>query len=194
MTRFGTMWRRGFVLAASLALLASVAPAATFAQDEGGSVVCCPTSHRSRREALARSVEGFTPRRASPSNSVRSTTRITRRPSSSSWPEATRRTCTSYWAGARTAYKVKNGVLMPIETCGQRTTSTPIPGRHGRRGSHVRRCEVHCAVRLPLRWHVLQPQGPRDAGVRRPDDVGRASGGLWHPARSRASCPSRWVR
>ena len=33
MTRFGTMWRRGFVLAASLALLASVIPAATFAQD-----------------------------------------------------------------------------------------------------------------------------------------------------------------
>ncbi len=34
MTRFGTMWRRGFVLAASLALLASVVPAATFAQDD----------------------------------------------------------------------------------------------------------------------------------------------------------------
>jgi len=34
MTKFGTMWRRGFVLAASLALLVSAIPAATFAQEE----------------------------------------------------------------------------------------------------------------------------------------------------------------
>ncbi|HKZ91993.1 MAG TPA: hypothetical protein VJZ50_07625, partial [Candidatus Limnocylindrales bacterium] len=39
MTRSGTMWRRGFVLAAGLALLMSAAPAATVAQDEGGEVV-----------------------------------------------------------------------------------------------------------------------------------------------------------
>ena len=35
---FGSTWRRGFVIAASLALLVSAAPAATFAQDEGGEV------------------------------------------------------------------------------------------------------------------------------------------------------------
>jgi len=34
MTRFGTMWRRGFVLAASVALVAAAVPATTVAQDE----------------------------------------------------------------------------------------------------------------------------------------------------------------
>jgi ABC-type glycerol-3-phosphate transport system substrate-binding protein len=39
MNKFGTMWRRGFVLAAGLALLVSAAPAATVAQDEGDGAV-----------------------------------------------------------------------------------------------------------------------------------------------------------
>ncbi|MEA2026521.1 MAG: hypothetical protein U9O18_07500, partial [Chloroflexota bacterium] len=40
MTKFGSMWRRGFVAAASLALVAAAVPAAVLAQDEdGGEVV-----------------------------------------------------------------------------------------------------------------------------------------------------------
>ncbi len=38
MTKLGTIWRRSFVLAASVALLAVAAPTATLAQDEGDSV------------------------------------------------------------------------------------------------------------------------------------------------------------
>jgi len=38
MSKFGLSWRRGFVIAASLALVAGALPAATFAQDEGGEV------------------------------------------------------------------------------------------------------------------------------------------------------------
>ena len=43
MTRTGTMWRRGVVLGASLALLLNLAPAATLAQDEGGGEVTVMT-------------------------------------------------------------------------------------------------------------------------------------------------------
>jgi hypothetical protein len=39
MTRFGSMWRRGFVLAASVALVAAAVPAAALAQDEDGGEV-----------------------------------------------------------------------------------------------------------------------------------------------------------
>ncbi len=34
MTRFGTMWRRGFVFGASVALMAAAIPAVTVAQEE----------------------------------------------------------------------------------------------------------------------------------------------------------------
>ena len=116
MTRFGTMWRRGFVLAASLALLASVAPAATFAQDEGGSVdILTYFSVDLGEKALASIVEEFTAETGIAVNfgeidHENYKTAILVQLAGGNPPDAL-----TDWAGARAAFKVQNGALMPID-------------------------------------------------------------------------------
>ncbi len=116
MTRFGTMWRRGFVLAASLALVASVAPAATFAQDEGGSVdILTYFSVDLGEKALASIVEEFTAETGIAVNigeidHENYKTAILVQLAGGNPPDAL-----TDWAGARAAFKVKNGALMPID-------------------------------------------------------------------------------
>ncbi len=68
MTRTGSVWRRGFVLAASLALAGSAAPAAVVAQDERAASISCTTSVDARRgRRWRRSSRSSPPRRATPS-------------------------------------------------------------------------------------------------------------------------------
>ncbi len=117
MTRFGTMWRRGFVLAASLALLASVAPAATFAQDEAGGEVTVMTyfGQNEGQAALLELLEQFTADTGYSVNFVDVghedyKTGILIQLAGGNPPDSH-----SVWAGARTAFQVENGMLAPID-------------------------------------------------------------------------------
>jgi ABC-type glycerol-3-phosphate transport system substrate-binding protein len=117
MTRFGTMWRRGFVLAASLALLASVAPAATFAQDEAAGEVTVMTyfskelGEGTLQELLAQFEEesGITVNFVDVGHEDYKTG-ILIQLAGGNPPDAH-----TVWAGARTAFQVQNGSLAPID-------------------------------------------------------------------------------
>ncbi|HZW01403.1 MAG TPA: extracellular solute-binding protein [Candidatus Deferrimicrobium sp.] len=117
MTRFGTMWRRGFVLAASLALLASVAPAATFAQDEAGGEVVVMTyfskdlGETALKDLLAQfeADSGVTVQFADVGHEDFKTG-ILIQLAGGNPPDVH-----SNWAGARTAFQVQNGALAPLD-------------------------------------------------------------------------------
>ena len=120
MTRFGTMWRRGFVLAASLALLASVVPAATFAQDAspaaGGEVTVMTYFSADLGEgALKELLTQFEQESGMTVNFVPVghedyKTGILIQLAGGNPPDAH-----TVWAGARTAFQVQNGSLAPID-------------------------------------------------------------------------------
>ena len=117
MTRFGTMWRRGFVLAASLALLASVVPAATFAQDDAAGEVTVMTyfskdlGETALKELLAQfeADSGVTVKFADVGHEDFKTG-ILIQLAGGNPPDVH-----SNWAGARTAFQVQNGMLAPID-------------------------------------------------------------------------------
>lgn len=116
MIRFGTMWRRGFVLAASLALLASVAPAATFAQDGGGEVTVMTYftgefGEPVLKDLLAQFEEesGITVNFVDVGHEDYKTG-ILIQLAGGNPPDAH-----TVWAGARTAFQVQNGSLAPID-------------------------------------------------------------------------------
>jgi len=117
MTRFGTMWRRGFVLAASVALLAAAVPAAVLAQDEDGGEVNVMTyfSKELGEGTLKELLAGF---EADSGTTVKFAdvghedfkTGILIQLAGGNPPDVH-----SLWAGARTAFQVQNGVLAPID-------------------------------------------------------------------------------
>lgn len=117
MTRSGMTWRRGFVLAASLALLASVVPAATFAQDEGSKDITVMT-YFGQNEGQAALLELLKQFEADTGYKVNFVdvghedykTGILIQLAGGNPPDSH-----SVWAGARTAFQVENGSLAPID-------------------------------------------------------------------------------
>ncbi len=116
MTSFGMTWRRGFVLAASLTLLAGLAPAATFAQDEPGEVtVMTYFGANEGQAALLELLKQFTEDTGTVVNFVDVghedyKTGILIQLAGGNPPDVH-----SVWAGARTAFQVENGMLAPID-------------------------------------------------------------------------------
>lgn len=116
MTRFGNAWRRGFVLAASLALLVSAAPAATVAQEEGGEVVVMTYFSRDLGEPAFRELlTAFEEETGITVNIVDVghedfKTGILIQLAGGNPPDIH-----TNWAGARTAFQVENGSLAPID-------------------------------------------------------------------------------
>ena len=111
------MWRRGFVLVASLALLLSVAPAATVAQDDAGGEVTVMTyfskelGEGTLKELLAQFEEetGITVNFVDVGHEDYKTG-ILIQLAGGNPPDAH-----TVWAGARTAFQVQNGSLAPID-------------------------------------------------------------------------------
>jgi multiple sugar transport system substrate-binding protein/raffinose/stachyose/melibiose transport system substrate-binding protein len=117
MTKFGMMWRRGFVLAASLALLAAAAPGATVAQDEGGDEVTVMTYFGATlgEAALKDILADFEAESGITVNFVDVghedyKTGILIQLAGGNPPDVL-----SDWSGARAAFKVQNGMLAPID-------------------------------------------------------------------------------
>jgi multiple sugar transport system substrate-binding protein/raffinose/stachyose/melibiose transport system substrate-binding protein len=111
------MWRRGFVLAASLALLLSVLPAATIAQDEAGGDVTVMTyfSKELGETALKELLAQFEADSGTTVNFVDVghedfKTGILVQLAGGNPPDVH-----SNWAGARTAFQAQNGMLAPID-------------------------------------------------------------------------------
>jgi ABC-type glycerol-3-phosphate transport system substrate-binding protein len=120
MTRFGTMWRRGFVLAASLALMASVVPATSFAQDSspaaGGEVTVMTYFTGEFGEAALKDLlaqfekeSGITVNFVDVGHEDYKTG-ILIQLAGGNPPDAH-----TVWAGARAAFQVQNGSLAPID-------------------------------------------------------------------------------
>jgi multiple sugar transport system substrate-binding protein/raffinose/stachyose/melibiose transport system substrate-binding protein len=111
------MWRRGFVLAASLALLLNVAPAATVAQDEAGGEVTVMTyfgatlGEAALKEILAdfEAESGITVNFVDVGHEDYKTG-ILIQLAGGNPPDVL-----SDWSGARAAFKVQNGMLAPID-------------------------------------------------------------------------------
>ncbi len=117
MTKFGTMWRRGFVLGASVALLAAALPAAALAQDEGGGEVTVMTyfSKELGEGTLKELLAQFEQESGTTVNFVDVghedyKTGILIQLAGGNPPDAH-----TVWAGARTAFQVQNGTLAPID-------------------------------------------------------------------------------
>jgi multiple sugar transport system substrate-binding protein/raffinose/stachyose/melibiose transport system substrate-binding protein len=113
----GTWWRRGAVIAATAALLVSAAPVATLAQDEAGGEVKIMTyfSADFGEKALAAILEEFTAETGitvniAPIDHENYKTAIFVQLAAGSPPDAF-----TDWAGARAAFKVKNGSLLAID-------------------------------------------------------------------------------
>jgi multiple sugar transport system substrate-binding protein/raffinose/stachyose/melibiose transport system substrate-binding protein len=111
------MWRRGFVLAASLALLLNVLPAATIAQDEAGGDVTVMTyfSKELGETALKELLAQFEADSGTTVNFVDVghedfKTGILVQLAGGNPPDVH-----SNWAGARTAFQAQNGMLAPID-------------------------------------------------------------------------------
>ncbi len=117
MTKFGTAWRRGLVLAASLALLTAVVPGATVAQDEGADEVTVMTyfgatlGEAALKEILAdfEAESGITVNFVDVGHEDYKTG-ILIQLAGGNPPDVL-----SDWSGARAAFKVQNGMLAPIE-------------------------------------------------------------------------------
>ena len=185
MTRFGMMWRRGFVLAASLALLASVVPAATFAQDAspaaGGEVTVMTYFSKDLGEnALKELLAQFEAEAGITVNFVDVghedyKTGILIQLAGGNPPDAH-----TVWAGARTAFQVAERLAgTHRRDVGCQRPRQPVPPRHDRLGSRPTRAHKYL---LPfgyhIRGHVLQPQGLRGRRRRHPDHLGRVEGRL----------------
>ena len=179
MTRFGTMWRRGFVLAASLALLASVAPAATFAQDEARSDVTVMTyfGQNEGQAALLELLKQFTADTGYNVNFVDVghedyKTGILIQLAGGNPPDAH-----SVWAGARAAFQVENGSLAPIDDMwAANDLDSQFPqGLIDSAATY----DGHKYL-VPLGYHYAgffyNPKVFADNDVRLPDDLGRAQG------------------
>ena len=117
MTNFGTMWRRGFVLAASVALLAAAVPAATAAQDgEGGEVTVMTYFSKELGEGtLKELLADFEAESGITVNFVDVghedyKTGILVQLAGGNPPDVH-----TNWAGARTAFQAQNGLLAPID-------------------------------------------------------------------------------
>jgi multiple sugar transport system substrate-binding protein/raffinose/stachyose/melibiose transport system substrate-binding protein len=111
------MWRRALVLAAGLALLVSVAPAATLAQDEAGGDVTVMTyfSKELGETALKELLAQFEADSGTTVNFVDVghedfKTGILVQLAGGNPPDVH-----SNWAGARTAFQAQNGMLSPID-------------------------------------------------------------------------------
>jgi ABC-type glycerol-3-phosphate transport system substrate-binding protein len=116
MTRFGTTWRRGFVLAASVALVAAAVPATTVAQDDGGEVTVmtyfsAELGETALKELLAQyeADTGTTVKFAEVGHEDFKTG-ILIQLAGGNPPDVH-----SNWAGARTAFQVQNGALAPLD-------------------------------------------------------------------------------
>lgn len=115
MTKFGMSWRRGFVLGASLALLASAVPAATVAQDGGEVTVMTYFSRELGEGALKELLAEFEAESGVTVNFADVghedfKTGILIQLAGGNPPDVH-----SNWAGARTAFQVDSGVLAPID-------------------------------------------------------------------------------
>ncbi len=117
MTKFGTMWRRGFVAAASLALVAAAVPAAVLAQDEDGGEVVVMTyfskelGEGTLKELLADfEADSGTAVKFADVGHEDFKTGILIQLAGGNPPDVH-----SNWAGARTAFQVDSGVLAPID-------------------------------------------------------------------------------
>ncbi|HSM34433.1 MAG TPA: extracellular solute-binding protein [Anaerolineae bacterium] len=117
MTNFGTMWRRGFVLAASVALVAAAVPGVTAAQDgEGGEVTVMTYFSKELGEGTLKELlagfeaeSGVTVSFADVGHEDFKTG-ILIQLAGGNPPDVH-----SNWAGARTAFQVDSGVLAPID-------------------------------------------------------------------------------
>jgi ABC-type glycerol-3-phosphate transport system substrate-binding protein len=117
MTNFGTMWRRGFVLAASVALVAAAVPGVTAAQDgEGGEVTVMTYFGATLGEAALNEIladfeaeSGITVNFVDVGHEDYKTG-ILIQLAGGNPPDVL-----SDWAGARAAFKVQNGSLASIE-------------------------------------------------------------------------------
>ena len=188
MTRFGTMWRRGFVLAASLALLASVAPAATFAQDEGAGEVTVMTyfskelGEGTLQELLAQFEEesGITVNFVDVGHEDYKTG-ILIQLAGGNPPDAH-----TVWAGARTAFQVQNGSLAPID---EMWAANDLDSQFS--AGMIESAVTYDGHKylLPFGFHIApmwyNPKVFADAGVDDPDHLGRAQGRLHDLQRSR---------
>jgi multiple sugar transport system substrate-binding protein/raffinose/stachyose/melibiose transport system substrate-binding protein len=114
MTSFGTMWRRGFVLAASVALLAAAVPGLTAAQDDEVVVM----TYFGADEGQAALLELLAQYTEDTGTAVKFVdvghedykTGILIQLAGGNPPDVH-----SNWAGARTAFQVESGALAPIE-------------------------------------------------------------------------------
>jgi multiple sugar transport system substrate-binding protein/raffinose/stachyose/melibiose transport system substrate-binding protein len=114
MTKFGLTWRRGFAMAASVALLAAVVPTATLAQDDEVTVMTYFTKDLGEgtlKELLAGFEEesGTTVSFADVGHEDFKTG-ILIQLAGGNPPDVH-----SVWAGARTAFQVDSGVLAPLD-------------------------------------------------------------------------------
>ena len=114
MNEFGTMWRRGFVFAASVALVAAAVPAATVAQEEPVEILTHFSADLGDK-ALAEIMEAYSDEtgvelKIGEIDHEQYKTLILVQLAGGNPPDVL-----SDWAGARAAFKVSNGSLEPID-------------------------------------------------------------------------------